>query len=169
MTNATTFAPLARLPLSVDGALHVKLYRHASSARLCALVTTGLTHNTTARRRVVAIDVTDPRRPVEVASVAAWAAGCSEGVFVVDDVAFIGSAARTTRRSRCVTLSGRLSVLNASSDVAYENMVSAEYTLVSLDGDGGDRAARRRRGRAVPPRRSGASYSRRRTPRRAAS
>lgn len=36
--NATTFAPLARLPLSVDGALHVKLYRHASSARLYAIV-----------------------------------------------------------------------------------------------------------------------------------
>ena len=28
--NATSFAPLARLPLSVDGALHTKLYRSAN-------------------------------------------------------------------------------------------------------------------------------------------
>jgi hypothetical protein len=133
--DANTFASLARLPLSTDGALHVKLYR--TGGLTYALITCGLTHNTTARSRVVAVDVTNPRQPKEVATVEVWKGrGCAEGVFVVEDVAFIGSYC--TSDVATISLkdlpSGRLSVINATMDSAYENMVSARYNESYGDG-----------------------------------
>ena len=84
--NATTLEQLGRAPLSDSGALHCKLYKGQY-----AIVTTGLTSNTTARRRVTAVDVADAAAPREVASVEVWEGrGCAEAVSIVGDVAFVG-------------------------------------------------------------------------------
>ena len=66
--------PIAELPLSCDGALHVKLYAQSGGvggreeARVYAIVTSGLTSAAGAdRTRVTAVDVSDALRPKEVA------------------------------------------------------------------------------------------------------
>lgn len=126
--NATTFAPLGRAELSVDGALHCKLYRAASS-RTYAIITSGLTHNTSSRNHVTAVDVTDPWSPVEVASLALWGgAGCAEGVYVVDDVAFIASyCSAHVATVNLTALPSALTIAWQGQGAGYENMVSAMY------------------------------------------
>jgi hypothetical protein len=172
--NASTFEPLARLALSTDGALHVKLYRTydaaAAANRTYAILTTGLTHNATARARICAVDVTDPRRPREVASLQVWGnpaapLGCSEGVFVVDDVAFIGSyCSGDVAVVGLGSLPASLTLLNATSSASYENMVSAMYgSSYGQTGGPGARGGRGdgARGAAAPDSRTAASRERR--------
>ena len=94
--------PFATLPLSFDGALHVKIYVQQSpppaattasatttaataprSARVYAIITAGLTSAAGADRTLVAaVDITDPARPAEVARTST-ACKCAEGVAVV--------------------------------------------------------------------------------------
>lgn len=125
--NATSLEPLGRAPLDTSGALHCKLYHSEPSTY--AIITNGLTHNATARRRVTAVDVSDVRNPRQVASVEVWAdRGCSEGVFIVGDVAFIGSyCTADVATIDLAPLPRSMSVLQTVQDGAYENMVSGSF------------------------------------------
>ena len=80
--------------MTLPGALHLKLYLNVSTGKVYAIITTGLTHMAT-RSSVVAVDVTDPRHPVQVASVRT-ACECTEGVIVIPNAAtaLIGSCVR---------------------------------------------------------------------------
>ena len=94
-----------------------------------AIVTTGLTH-ALSRNSVVAVDVTDPTNPREVAAIPTQAA-CTEGVIVLPgaDAALIGSYCSTT--VQMVSLSelgnGKLRATGTRTEAYYENMVSGVY------------------------------------------
>ena len=124
--------PIAELPLSCDGALHVKLYAQSGGvggreeARVYAIVTSGLTSAAGAdRTRVTAVDVSDALRPKEVAH-ASTPCKCAEGIAVVGDVAFVGSyCSNDVATLDLGALPASMPLLRARADPAYENMVSA--------------------------------------------
>jgi hypothetical protein len=117
---------MARLTLSINGSLHTKIYYREADKRSFAIITSGLTHSS-CRNMVTAVEITDPMRPVEVARVST-AAKCTEGVIIVDDVAFIGSYCS----NEVVTISlsnlpSSMHVLQTVTNSSYENMVSAVF------------------------------------------
>ena len=82
--------------ISVTGALHCKLWRDGASARVFALVTTGLTHVEADRDYLVAVEVTDRTQPREVAKLLTPVKD-TEGVLVVNDFAYVGGYVENNR------------------------------------------------------------------------
>lgn len=122
-------APRASLNLTHAGGLHVKLYSPVAG-RTYAIVTHGLGHHSGTGHVVTAVDVSDPSRPVEVASLET-SVKCTEGVLVVGDVAYIGGYCSNTFAS--VALAGllasppRLVELQQVTRPYFDNMVSAVW------------------------------------------
>lgn len=133
-------AQLSRINISLPGALHVKLYTAPATKRVYAIMTTGLTHEPS-RNSVVAVDVTDPHSPREVAAIPTEAE-CTEGVIIMveADAAFIGSYCSNTVQmvSLAELGNGKLHAAGARTDLAYENMVSGFYNQSYSALNGGD-------------------------------
>ena len=128
--------PLSRLNLSLPGALHVKLYHSVEDDRTYAIVTTGLTHVST-RSSIVAVDVTDPTRPIEVAKTSTMCK-CSEGVIVLPNskAALIGSyCSNTVQMISLRNLPHSLTPMGVRTKTYYENMVSGIYNSSYEYGD----------------------------------
>ena len=123
-SNLTT--PCTRIHLSVNGALHVKLYRHPDG-KVYAIVSMGMTRNATDYDRVVAVDVTDPRTPVQVAAVHTNCR-CAEGVSIVGDMAFVGGFCNNNVALVDLShLPQRLTLRKTATGPAYRLMVSAVF------------------------------------------
>ena len=123
-------APLARIDLSLAGALHVKLYHHAASGRTFAIISNGLGHAKGTGNYITAVDVTNPRAPVEVATLET-PVKCTEGVLVVGAFAFVGGYCSNSFAS--VALDGlaatppSMAVVSTVTKPYYDNMVSAVF------------------------------------------
>jgi hypothetical protein len=98
-------------------ALHTKMYK-ASDGRLYALVTA------TASGELIAVDVTDPQRPVQVGALQT-AVQLIEGIYVHREHAFVGGFGYSeVYRAIDVSNPRDMSVSTSLSDAAYRQMVS---------------------------------------------
>jgi hypothetical protein len=98
-------------------ALHTKMYK-ASDGRLYALVTA------TASSELIAVDVTDPQRPVQVGALQTGVQFI-EGIYVHREHAFVGGFGYSeVYRAIDVSNPREMSVVASLSDVAYRQMVS---------------------------------------------
>eukprot|EP00041_Stephanoeca_diplocostata_P006407 m.83509 g.83509 ORF g.83509 m.83509 type:complete len:372 (+) comp16348_c0_seq2:177-1292(+) len=85
--------PVGTCDLSVNGALHVRLYPHGPTRRLFALVTSGFATRFAlpgAARALIAVDVTDKGNPFEVAKTMDGVPWSPEGIFVHQGRAYVG-------------------------------------------------------------------------------
>jgi hypothetical protein len=98
-------------------ALHTKLY-HASDGRLYALVTA------TASGELIAVDVTDPKRPVQVGALQTGVQFI-EGIYVHREHAFVGGFGYSEIYLAIdVSNPRKMSVVRSLSDATYRQMVS---------------------------------------------
>jgi hypothetical protein len=100
------------------GALHTKLY-DAADGRRYALVTA------TATNEIIAVDVTNPRRPVQAGAIDA-AIQFIEGIFVHRDHAFVGGFGNSAAyRAVDVSNPRRMRIVRSLEGEPYRQMVSA--------------------------------------------